>query len=230
MASDPLPPPRPGAVLRPLQAADLPPAAKLHVRALPDGVFSRLGPRFVQRYLETYLVGPAAVALAAEVDGRFVGHLVGTVGPGHHTWALRHAWRRLLPAALLALLLRPGLALHLVRTRLARYVRAVRRAARGSAATTQQSGAGAAPGLAALLHVAVEPEARGSGAGSLLVRGFEERARRAGCPTARLVTFAGDPADPSTGAGAFYERLGWHRAGKRVNDTGQQVLVYARSL
>ena len=231
MALDPVPPPAAGAVVRPLRPDDLPEAARLHAAALPEGFFSRLGPRFVARYLESYLDGPVAVALAAEVDGRQVGHLAGTVGPGHYAWALRHRWRRLLPYAALALVTRPSLLVPLLRTRVGRYTRALRRVAHGAGDVAERAADQAVLGVpAALLHIAVEPDARGTGAGAALVRAFEERARAAGCRSARLVAFAGDPADPSSGAGPFYERLGWLRTGERVDDSGRQVLVYSRAL
>lgn len=225
--------PDPGAelVVRALRREDLAEAARLQVAALSEGYFSRLGPRFVARYLETYLDGPVGVALAAEIDGVQVGHLVGAVGPGHYAWALRHRWGQLLPYALLALARRPSVLVELLRTRLKRYGRAVLAVLRGAARVAEEPDGSPVPGVpAALLHVAVEPVSRGSGAGAALVRAFEDQARSAGCRSARLVAFAGDPDDPSRGAGPFYERLGWIRTGERVDDTGRQVLAYSRAL
>ena len=79
--------------------------------------------------------------------------------------------------------------------------------------------------------MAVDPGHRGTGAGAALVHAFEQRARQAGCRTARLVTFAGKAGSgEATGAGAFYERLGWTRSGQRVDDAGRLVLTYGRTL
>lgn len=187
---------------------------------LPDGFFSALGPGFLVRYLETYLHGPVAVALAVEHDGRQVGHLVGTVGPGHNRWAVRSCWRRLLSPAALALLRHPRVLLEFVRTRAGRYAHGVLAAVRARPAAPAHVGSGPA----ALMHVAVDVDARGGGAGAALVTAFEDRARTAGCPTARLVTFA------DAGAGAFYTRLGWSQVGERTGADGRLVLVYERSL
>lgn len=227
--------------VRRLQTGDLAGASRRQVAELPDGFFTGLGPRFVERYLQTFLDGPAAVALTVERRGEPVGHLVGTVGPGHSSWVLRTRWRSLLPAALLGLARRPDLLVLFLRTRSGRYTRAALRAVRagrGTAASgpaappaggTPPSATG--PGPAALLHVAVDPGHRGTGAGAALVLAFEQRARQAGCGTARLVTFAGDAeAGETTGAGAFYERLGWTRSGQRVDDAGRLVLTYGRTL
>lgn len=67
----------------------------------------------------------------------------------------------------------------------------------------------------------------GAGAGAALVRAFEAQARMIGCATARLVTFG---EDGSSGAGAFYERIGWRFGGSRTDDAGRTVLTYERTL
>lgn len=219
--------PGPTVTVRPLRPTDLPRAATRQRSELSDGFFSQLGPRFLERYLQTYLDGPAAMALAVEVDGDAVGHLVGTVGPGHFRWALRAQWRALLPAGVLALLLRPAVAWRFARTRAGRYARAAVAAARHRPPRPGGPRPPAGPGPAALLHVAVDPAARGAGAGAALVEAFEARAREAGCRTAQLVTF-GD--DDGPGALAFYRRLGWELSSTRTDDAGRQVLTCSKQL
>lgn len=220
-----------GAVMiRPLRAEDLPAAAARQSTELPEGFFSQLGTRFLSRYLETFVHSPVAVALTAERDGVPVGHLVGTVRPGHYQWALRARWRQLLPGWLLALATHPRALLHFLRTRVGRYTRAAARAAGSRARAHPPAPSGAATraaGPAALLHVAVDVQARGAGVGAALVRAFEAKARQARCTTARLVTFA-DPG--SSEAAGFYERLGWHRCGQRVDDADRTVLIYEKAL
>jgi GNAT superfamily N-acetyltransferase len=231
MATDPATAPDPGVVVRPLTRSDLPAAASRQRQELPEGFFTELGERFLGRYLETYLDGPVAVALAVESGGVTVGHLVGTVGPGHYRWALRTRWRRLLPVALLALAVRPGVAVRFVRTRAGRYSRTALKVMRAPEAADTRPARERTRVPAALLHVAVDGQARGAGAGAALVHEFEQRARRAGCRTARLVTFAGDPADGvRSGALAFYERLGWTLSGQRIDEAGRLVLVCTRDL
>jgi GNAT superfamily N-acetyltransferase len=222
----------PQVVIRALRDEDLPSVATRQSTELPEGFFSQLGTRFLRRYLETYVHSPLAVALIAELDDVPVGHLVGTVRPGHYQWALRARWRRLLPSWLIALSTHPRALLQFLRTRVGRYARAAVRAVRSRVRAVPREPSIPVPraaGPAALLHVAVDPEARGAGVGAALVREFETQARRAGCTTARLVTFA-DARPFGTDAGSFYERLGWHRRDHRVDDAGRTVLVYERAL
>lgn len=217
-------------IIRALRHEDLRSAAARHRAELPDGFFSQLGTGFLRRYLETFVHSPVAVALTAERAGRPVGHLVGTVRGGHYQWALRTQWRRLLPSWLLGLCTHPRALLHFLRTRLGRYSRAAARAARTRvrAHSPDPSTAGArTTGLGALLHVAVDTQARGAGVGAALVSEFEARARQAGCTTVQLVTFAGTG---SSDAGAFYERLGWRRCGERTDETNRTVLLYEKDL
>ena len=201
---------------RPLTGRDLRAAAALHASELPDGFFAELGPRFLSRYLATFLDAPGTVALAVDgPDGTLAGFLVGSTRDGHHRAALRRHGRSLALAGALALLARPGLAWRFLRTRAGRYVRALRRT------PSSVTAAPAAGRTAVLLHVAVAPEQRGLGLGAALVRGLEQAARRDGCDRAVLVSFGDKP---------FYERLGWERGPARRNAVGQDVVTYRRTL
>lgn len=228
-ATAPEPDPR-SARVRSLTAADLPFAAGLHVAALPHGFFARLGERFLGRYYAGYLASPHAVALLAELPGppaSRVGVLVGTLDTGlHNRWVLRHHGLRLALAGALALLARPRELRLFLRTRLLRYLRAVARARRTSpAAAARPVPAAAAPvgGTPAVLtHVAVSAAGRGRGAGQALVHEFVGAARAAGRREAQLVTLA----EPGSGAGAFYERLGWTAVRERADHDGRRVRLY----
>lgn len=207
--------------VRDFASGDLPAAAQLHAVELSAGFFAQLGPGFLRVYLSTFLDTPGAVALAAErVDGGFAGFLVGSTAAGHNRAALRLHGGRLLPAALRAIVLRPRLLVHFLRTRAFRYVRGVagvlrrRRPASGPAASTGRP--------AVLLHVAVNPDDRGRGVGAALVQAFVDAARAAGCARAVLVAFGGDK--------DFYLRQGWQRLASREDDDGRLVVTYGRHL
>ena len=201
---------------RPLTGRDLRAAAALHASELPDGFFAELGPRFLSRYLATFLDAPGTVALAVDsADGQLVGFLVGSTRDGHHRAALRRHGRSLALAGAFALLTRPALTLRFLRTRAGRYVKALRRTPVSVPATS------AAGRTAVLLHVAVAPEQRGLGFGAALVRGLEQAGRQDGCDRAMLVSFGDKP---------FYERLGWQRGPVRRNVGGQDVVTYRRTL
>lgn len=191
--------------VRPALPGDMPAIARLHAEALPHGFLAGLGQRFLRSYDRTFADSPAAVALVAEVGDHPLGFLLGVVRPEEHAaWLRRKRRTRLAGLGALALLLRPPLLLRFLRTRVARYARAWRGA---SAATAPSKGSGSP---AVLSHVAVEPAARGLGAGRLLVEAFGAAARDAGAPEARLLTVSGEQ-----GATTFYRRLGWQPRDRR---------------
>jgi GNAT superfamily N-acetyltransferase len=201
--------------------ADLRYAADLHERALGHGFFVSLGTRFLGRYWRTFAEGPRGVALVATADGAPVGALCGTTANrAHFAWALRHHGLVLAFWGVLGLLRRPALGWHFLRTRAFRYVRNLLRLGRNLVGRPVEVGGGdenvspderrdrdagapSAP-VAVLVHMMVEPDARGSGVGRALVSAFVERAREDGATEARLVTLDGD-----RGAEGFYARVGW---------------------
>lgn len=184
---------------------------RLHLRALPEGFFARLGAGFLRAYLSTYRASPYACAFAAVGDGRLQGFLVGVHAPAaHRQWVIRHHGLRLALRGAVALLARPRLLALFVRTRLARYGRALLRR-RGSPAAAAPAGASAA---AVLAHVAVDREARGAGAGRALVDAFLSAVAANGGRAVVLVTRAG------SGAEAFYDRLGFERSSERTDAEG----------
>ena len=209
--------------VRPLCGADLGFAAALHATALPHGFFARLGEGFLRAYLASFAASPHAVAVVAECAATPVGLLVGTVAHrAHYTWVVRHRGWQLAARGLVALAVRPDLLAFFLRTRVRRYLRGLLRLRRGAdphAATRP------CPQVAVLSHVAVDPAARGAGAGAKLVEAFLGRAEAAGAGQACLVTLAG-----RDGAADFYRRLGWTYNGDRPDSDGRPVSVFTRRL
>lgn len=174
---------------------------------LPQGFFVRLGPRYLRTYHRTFVGHDSAVALVAEADGEVVGFLVGATDVhAHRRWVLREHGRRLALVAAAAMLVRPTVAFEFLRTRLARYARALTRRQRSGAPDVNS--AGHATSTAVLTHVAVDSAASGRGAGSALVAAFVDAVRRSGGARIELVTLTGD-----AGAAEFYRRLGWRESG-----------------
>lgn len=194
-------------------------AARLHAQELRGGFFARLGPRFLRHYLGAFVDAPGAVALVVMAGPeKPVGFVVGSTVPGFHRLLLRRQWRTLLPAAAVALVLRPAALWAFLRSRAVKYLRALRATPRADAAS--EATVRAVVPTAVLLHVAVLPEARGGGAGAALVDAFTTKAREAGCGRAVLLAFGEMP---------FYERLGWTVQERRRRED-QTVVTYGRDL
>lgn len=224
MAVDPTPIPDAVAV-REMTEDDLRFASALHRRSLGHGLFPALGPTFLRCYLRTFVSGPTAVALVAELDGAVVGFLVGVVDePSHLRGVVRQHGLRLAVMGVVALAARPRVAWRFARTRLRRYVVGIGRLARADRSVGARVPAPRSV-HAVLSHVAVVPEARSARVGSALVVRFTELARAGGAAAARLVTRSGE-----AGAGPFYERLGWRRAGEFVDRDGLTWIRYRLDL
>ena len=73
------------------------------------------------------------------------------------------------------------------------------------------------PVVAVLTHVAVAPDAQGTGLGRVLVEAFVAHARARGADEVRLITHA------HTRAPSFYRRLGWSSLGERSASDGSLV-------
>ncbi|MFP8963238.1 GNAT family N-acetyltransferase [Streptomyces nanhaiensis] len=206
-----------------MEPEDLPFVVGEHRRHFPDGFFARLGPRFLTSYTATYLTSPHARAYVAEAEGLPAGFLVGVTDPAaHRSWLVRTHGRRLALRACTALVTRPGLLLHFLRTRLGRYSRKLL----PSRHRRQEPPAADRDGVTAVLaHVAVADRARSLGLGAALVERFTQDAADAGCARVTLVTATG-PA----GAGPFYERLDWQRTGESHTPEGRLFAVYEHPL
>lgn len=209
--------------VRPARPGELARTARLHRRALPDGFFARLGAAFLARYHASFLAGSRARLLVAERGGRVVGFLAGTIdNAAHYGDVARRRSAGLALVGLASLLARPRLAVEFLRTRTGRYGRAVvRLLTRTRTDGGTPEGPGVAP-VAVLTHVAVDDEARGTGAGRALVEAFAEEVAARGVDEIRLVT-------PVDGGGPrFYRRLGWRSRGRRRAADGTVVEEFAR--
>ncbi|MBS44137.1 MAG: GNAT family N-acetyltransferase [Nocardioides sp.] len=197
-------------------------AADRHVADLPHGLFPLLGRRFVRRWHRAHLESPYGVGLVAVRDGEPVGFLLGSTDRRRHVaWLARHRRGVLARAGALALLLRPALAVHFLRTRSGRYARRLLARGRTETATT----AAAPTPVAVLEAVVVAEEGRGHGVGRALVDQLLDVVHRAGTPTVDLVTKGGDD-----GAAGFYEALGWARVGEHRDRDGDLVATYRYGL
>lgn len=213
-------------VCRQVVAGELVRLAAIHAVQLPDGFFVRFGTRFLAAYHGTFLAGPYAAALSVGPPGAPSGFVLGTVdNPRHYRWLVRNAGP-LARSGFVALSVRPGLAYELARTRGRRYARSVLRLLRHRASTggaSRRTGRadgsvpGPAPVVAVLTHVAVAPDAQGSGLGRVLVEAFVADARARGADEIRLITHA------HTQAPGFYRRLGWTSLGERAASDGSLV-------
>ena len=220
-------PPDPAA-LRRMGLEDLPYVVRAHANHFPDGLFARLGPRFLTRYYRTFLDGPTAVAVIAEVDGSPAGYLTGVLRTRQHRQLLlRHHGPALAVTGCAALVRRPRVAYTFIATRLPRYVQGLKRDLGGPAAVhaatppgTPTHAANLAAETAVLSNVVVDGPRRHRGLGTRLVQHFLTQATDAGCSCAALVTVA------ETGAGKFYEHLGWTRAGGTVTAEGTALWRY----
>lgn len=213
----------PSPTVRPAMRPDLRAMAHLHAAALPHGFFADLGEGFLRTYLRGFVDGPHAAALVVEHEGAVAGFVVGpTTNDAHWGWVLRNHGVRLTVAGARALLRRPRLLAHFLRTRSGRYARAVLRRLRhadgdaaGRAPTDDAEAAG--PVVAVLTHVAVADVLRGRGSGRALVDAFVAACAAACVDEVRLVTLS------QGGAGSFYTRMGWQALGERRGADGTLV-------
>lgn len=215
------PTPQSRAVVRPMTASDLTTTAVLHRELLPHGLFPLLGDRFVVRWHETYLRSDNAwAAVATRGDSpEVVGFLLGDIDHRRYLADVLADHRRdLLRLGVAGLARNPRLAGHFLRTRTLSYARRLLR----RSPTTAEVRPGTAP-TAVLSAVAVDPAARGSGAGRALVEEFGRAADAAGCVKTMLVTRAG-----ADGAGDFYRRLGWEAGTVHRDRDGHLVQSFCR--
>ncbi len=206
-------------------AEDLAFAVDLHRRSLPEGFFASLGPSFLAAYLRAFLDSPHAVGLLARHERRPLGVLVGSFdNERHQRWVIRRRGLRLAMLAGVALLGRPRLARHFLRTRWRPYLRGVARRLRPGRVRSEDSDF-AAGGFAVLSHISVVSEVRGRGVGRSLERAFVGLAQGAGAREARLGTLAG-----AAGAGLFYEAVGWRRTAELSDLDERSISLYALDL
>lgn len=230
------PPGRPGdgptgVTIRAAVARDCAPAAALHLRVLRSGLFPKLGARFLSRWHQTFVTADHGVALTAvEIDPtgheHVVGFLIGATDQERHTAHTITRYRFSLGLiGALALLARPRLLLHFMRTRALRYARRLAAAStsgdRRLSTTGPDSDHGAALRVGVVTAVAVDPGARRSGVGRALLDDFVQECRARGAVRAELVAAAGNTAVTS-----FYTSSGWRLVGSHQTRDGVHVDRY----
>lgn len=246
-----------GYLLRRLRPGDTVATARMHRRLLPNGLFPRLGPRFLRHWHGTFLDTPAATGLAVVHHGEVVAFLLAALDQRLylHQTLRRHRWSLMWRGAL-GLLVRPAVLVQFLRTRARTYSRHLlptpRRGAGAGATTGTEHGTengtatGSASGHAdpapdpperrvrvAVVHAVVTSEqARGQGCARALLDTATEAARRARADHVALVTDVPGPdtGQAATGAAATYERLGWRRVEVRRHRDGRWVAEYRLDL
>lgn len=237
----------PGYLLRRMRPGDTARTARLHRRLLPNGLFPRLGARFVARWHRTFLDTPAATGLTVTHQGEVVAFVLATLDQRLY---LRHVLRRhrwpLMWRGATGMLVRPHVLVRFTRTRLRAYARhlvpgldrrrtpLVHAPERRTVADGLPAGPEAAPRTRiAVVHAVVTSEqARGMGCARAMLDSVLAAAARARADHVALVTDVADPAPdaPATGAAAMYETLGWRRHGVRRHRDGRWVAEYRMDL
>jgi ribosomal protein S18 acetylase RimI-like enzyme len=187
-----------GMVLRIGNDGDAPAAAALHAGQISEGFLTFLGPRFLRRLYRRVARTPGCFLLVIEDDGTTVGFLAGSTD-------VSDLYR--------SFVLHDGIATALASG--GRLLRSWRRVIE-----TLRHGTGGAGAGAELLAVAVDPTARGRGAGTLLVEGFLTEVARRGQRAAQVVVAA----DNET-AVALYRRSGFRMVESFELHSGTRSLV-----
>lgn len=204
--------------VRPLRSADPGFVVAQHQESLPEGLYARLGERFLHAYHSAYLESPGTAGMVAELDTRPVGFVTGIVSTATHRTAMQQAWPRLATAAALALLQRP------TTLRPALLGRTAASCLRHSARLLQPDPAPATTlsATGVLTYLAVAATARGRGIGDALLQAFLHHAQVHGCTKVTLATQAGPE-----GAASFYAHRGWTAEAVHRTATGRPLQVMA---
>lgn len=204
--------------VRPMQSTDLASVVAEHQESLPDGLYARLGGRFLHTYHSAYLASPGTASFVAELDTQPVGFVTGIISAAAHRLAMKAAWPRLAAAAALAALQRPAT----LRLRLLGPTAAscLRHSAQLLRPDTPSVGTITATGV--LTYLAVTATARGRGVGDALLQTFLHQAQLHGCTRVTLATQAG-----AEGAVSFYAQRGWTAESVHHTATGRPLQVMA---
>ena len=230
--------------VRPLETRDVAESSRLHHEVLDMEFLSRCGEHFLRCYHRAWLDSVDALAIVAVNDrGDVVGVLLGALCPERHFRGMvrRHgaALGFFMAAHALA---NPRFFKELLVTRGARYSRGLLRilvasvrshARRGHVvpggtrdSSSAESDSTADPVLRSgeVTHVMVRTDAQGEGVGRALLEEAERSAQAAGLDELILVT------PPDLAAGAFYDHLGWQRAGRLTSRSGEEFIRYRLSI
>ena len=203
-----------------MRSTDLPSVVAEHQKSLPDGLYARLGGRFLHTYHSAYLASPGTASFVAELETHPVGFVTGIVSTAAHRRAMKQAWPRLAAAAALAVLQRPA-TLHPAlfgptAASCLRHSARLLQPDRPSASTATATDTGI------LTYLAVTDTARGRGVGDALLRAFLHQAQLQGCIKVTLATQAGPD-----GAAPFYAHRGWTPESVHRTPTGRPLQVMA---
>jgi ribosomal protein S18 acetylase RimI-like enzyme len=192
--------------IRPLERADAPTLAKLHLTAFPGFFLSELGASFLELYYRRIAETPSAVcAVAVDAAGAPVGFVAGALDPrGFYRRLLMRDWLAFGVRALPAAVRRPA--------RIRRLVRAIRHPGANPAGE----------GVAGLFSLAVDPAAQGRSVGRLLVERFLEVAAARGASSVYLTTDAAE----NERVNRFYERCGFQVARTFTTPEGRVMNEY----
>jgi ribosomal protein S18 acetylase RimI-like enzyme len=201
------------ATVRDMAVADLDAAVAVHMGSFRGEMNTRLGTRYVHRFLRWFVASAQGVALAGVVDGHVAGYVVGA--PVGYARAMN---RDLLWAGAWGLLTHPWVFTdkRVLWTVWAR-MRVLLDLSAGGAPTVEQ---GSDPCMS-LVGIGVAPWAQGKGLGHSLVRAFENEAANNRIRTLRLTVYRSNQ-----GARMLYERAGWTMG----DPAGSDTVYYFRQL
>lgn len=209
----------PDVVVRPYEPSDRDQVRRIcHVTGFmgePAGWMWRDEPSFADAFSGYYTDVEPESATVAVIDDRVVGYLLGCRDSDRATdpamAVARHVVRR-------GIAFRPGTAPMIWRSALDVATDLGRRRVRPGDYAYRD---GAYP---AHLHINLLPEARGTGVGGRLVRGWLDRLRADGVPGCHLQTMA-----ENTRAVAFFEAMGFERQGRPVLAPGERTRAGERT-
>ena len=199
------------ALLRVLGVKDLNEVVAVHCAAFPGFLMTLLGPEFLRSYYQTVLDCGDAIFLGQFDDlGNLQGFVAGFAEPASFYALLASRKRRMLAAAAIHLLRRPGLWPSVLE----------------NAGTTSQRATRNESGTAELASIAVMPAAQGRGYGRALIESFLRVARQHGAAQVDLTT----DADGNEAVNHLYARAGFRLSGASTRKGGRRMNHYTIAL
>jgi ribosomal protein S18 acetylase RimI-like enzyme len=187
--------------MKPIEASQV---ADLHMRAFPGYFLSQLGGRFLALYYSEICADPAGIALVCHNESKIVGFAVGMMNPaGFYQRLFKRRGFSFMLAAIRSTLRHPSLIRRLLHA--PKYADTLPRGEE----------------LAVLSSIAVAPEARGSGVGTLLMEEFVASVKRRG---GKDIFWGAKKREDGTNR--FYQKFGSSEV-KEVRDSkGEAILEY----
>ena len=165
--------------------SDIGTIARIHIRAFPKSLSSRLGFNYCHRMISWYLDDARGELFHLSIDKNIVGYCGGLIinEPGKHgsaTSVTQYTFK----ALVISFLLKPWLIFHPeIRTRLPFIVKNIKLKLKPGGTTATSGSIGSNPDFIpsmGLVVIGVDPEYQGKGYGSVLLKEFERRAREKG--------------------------------------------------